>query len=108
MCVAGCLRAFLDASDWSDLAVDNEGRPRQGSGRRSLWRPVKGADSSCRQPSRALGGSAEDPGSVDAVEAEVAQPAQVQGGGAGLQPGVVFGDAAVADFAVAAGDEPGQ
>src|SRR2546421_5577041 len=43
-----------------------------------------------------------------AGETEVDQPAEVEGGGPVVEPGVVLGDAAVGDAAVAVGDEPGD
>ena len=42
------------------------------------------------------------PGSVVSGEAEVEQPAKVEGGGAGVQPGVVLNGSAVADLPVPA------
>src|SRR6266487_1214759 len=49
------------------------------------------------------------PGAVaGAGEPEVDQSAEVEGGGPVVEPGVVLGDAAVGDAAVAAGDEPGD
>src|SRR2546428_9838518 len=62
----------------------------------------------CGRSCRGCSGSGDRPGSVGSGEAEVEQPAEVQGGGAGLEPGVVLGDASVADLAVPAGDEPGD
>src|SRR3954454_23465227 len=53
-------------------------------------------------------GSADCPGSLGAVQAEDQHPAQVEGGGAVVQPGVVLGGSAVAEPAVSAGDEPGD
>jgi hypothetical protein len=41
-------------------------------------------------------------------ESEVDEAAEVEGGGAVVEPGVVLGDAAVGDAAVAPGDEPGD
>ena len=43
-----------------------------------------------------------------AGESEVDQPAEVEGGGPVVEPGVVLCDAAVGDAAVAVGDEPGD
>lgn len=40
------------------------------------------------------------------LESEVEQPAQVEGGGAVVEPSVVLGDAAVAQLAAASGHEP--
>src|SRR6266487_4649455 len=49
------------------------------------------------------------PGAVaGAGEPEVDQPAQVEGGGPVVEPGVVLGDAPVGDAAVATGGEPGD
>src|SRR5215813_15346319 len=62
-------------------------------------------------PGRVLGpGLCECPGVVaGAGEPEVDQAAEVEGGGAVVEPGVVFGDAPVGDAAVVAvGDEPGD
>lgn len=90
----------------------SEGRPRVTAPLRSLLTPLEG----CQGASVSLVGpeggplayQGQGPGSLVPDQAELDQPAQVQSGGAVVEPGVVLGEAAVADFAVAGGDEPGE
>src|ERR1700719_1074676 len=61
------------------------------------------------RPGRGPGGLCECPGAfARAGEAEVDEPAEVEGGGPVAEPGVVLGDAAVGDAAVSAGDQTGD
>src|SRR6185295_4665502 len=59
-------------------------------------------------PSSLCGGWGEVPGVIDAGESEVDQAAEVEGGGSGVEPGVVLDGAAVAQAPVAVVDEPGD
>jgi hypothetical protein len=75
----------------SDLAVDIRGRPAVSS-------------FAVGPAVRQLGGSGDDPVGAGVIEAQSDQPAQIERGDAVVQPRVVLGGSAVAQFAVATHD----